>query len=452
MTTLPLVSHTAPDSIIAWRANGAVTLTQFLTEVYQLAALLPAGNHVLNMCSDRYRFSVSLAAAIITGKISLLPPTHTAEVVRKITEFAPDVFCLTDSDQATIGIPSLRYPLMAASGSSDPAQKFVIPKIEGKQCIAIVFTSGSSGIPQPHPKNWAALVSSVQAEASRLGLLNPERPYTLIGTVPPQHMYGFESTVLMAWLSANAFSYAQPFYPADICQALATVPTPRVLVSSPVHLRVLLDADLALPEMALVVSATAPLSVQLAWDIEARCHAPLMEIYGSTETGLIATRSPTQTTEWQLLPGIKLITQADDILASGGHIESPTTMSDLIESVTDKHFLLHGRAADMINIAGKRHSLASLDHFLNTIPGVVDGAFFMPDESSDEHVTRLAACVVAPGMDALRLLALLRNHIDPVFLPRPLVFLEALPRNHTGKLTRAALQALFKTHSAQRSA
>ena len=71
----------------------------------------------------------------------------------------------------------------------------------------------------------------------------------MIGTVPPQHMYGFESTVLMAWHSGNAFSHAQPFYPADICQALAAVPTPRVLVSSPVHLRALLDAGLALPEI-----------------------------------------------------------------------------------------------------------------------------------------------------------------------------------------------------------
>jgi len=31
-----------------------------------------------------------------------------------------------------------------------------------------------------------------------------------------------------------------------------------------------------------------------------------------------------------------------------------------------------------------------------------------------------------------------------VFLPRPLLFVDALPRNSTGKLPRAALQALFQ--------
>jgi acyl-coenzyme A synthetase/AMP-(fatty) acid ligase len=447
MSLLPLVSHASPDSIIARRADGAVTLRQFLTEVRQLVALLPAGSHLLNMCSDRYRFSVGLAAAIVAGKVSLLPSTPTVEVVRQIKAFAPDVFCLTDSDHCSVDLPQLRYPVMAVS----QADAIAIPQIDSKQRIAVVFTSGSAGTPQPHPKTWGALVSCVQAEALHLGLLH-NTPCTIIGTVPPQHMYGFESTVLMAWHSGNALSHAQPFYPADICEALAAVPTPRVLVSSPVHLRALLDAGLALPEIARVVCATAPLSAQLAQEVEAHCHAPLMEIYGSTETGQIASRRPTQTAEWQLFPGIKLIVEGDCVRACGGHIETSIAMNDIIEPVTDAHFLLHGRIADLVNIAGKRHSLASLNHLLNTIPGVVDGAFYMPDETGDAHVTRLAACVVAPGLDAPHLLAALREHIDPVFLPRPLLFVDALPRNRTGKLPRAALQALFQTLSARRSA
>ena len=447
MPLLPLVSHTSLDSIIAWRAEGAVPLHQFLAEVRQLVAVLPSGGHLLNMCSDRYRFSVGLAAAIVAGKISLLPSTHTLETVRQIKLFAPDVFCLTDSDVCTVDLPQLRYPVMTASA----ADAWVIPQIESSQRIAVVFTSGSTGTPQPHPKTWGALVSSVQAEAWRLGLMG-DRRCTLVGTVPPQHMYGFESTVLMAWHSGNALSHTQPFYPADICQALAAVPTPRVLVSSPVHLRALLEAGLALPELERVVSATAPLSAQLAQQVEAGCKAPLMEIYGSTETGLIATRRPAQTAEWHLLPGITLAVEGDSVRACGGHIETLTSLSDIIESLNDTHFLLHGRIADLINIAGKRHSLASLNHLLTTLPGVVDGAFYMPDDTGHPHMTRLAACVVAPGLDAPQLLATLREYIDPVFLPRPLLLMDALPRNGTGKLPRAALQALFQARAARPSA
>ncbi len=326
MSSLPLVSHASPESLIAWRADGPVTRRQFLAEVSQLAALFPAGNHLLNMCNDRYRFSVGLAAAIVTGKISLLPSTHTPGVVRQIRDFAADVFCLTDSDACTVDLPQLRYPVLGIS----QAGALAVPQIDSLQGIAIVFTSGSTGAPQPHAKTWGSLVSSVRAEALRLALPH-DTPCTVIGTVPPQHMYGFESTVLMPWQNSHALSHAQPFYPADICQALAAVPTPRVLVSSPVHLRALLDAGLALPEITRVLCATAPLSTQLALEIEARCDALLMEIYGSTETGQIASRRPAQTAEWQLFPGIKFVVEGNRVRACGGHIETSVAMSDMIE-------------------------------------------------------------------------------------------------------------------------
>ena len=105
MSFLPLDSHDSQDSIVAWRTDGPVTLCQFLAEVHRLAGLFPAGKHLLNMCGDRYHFSVGLAAAILTGKVSLLPSTHTPGVVRQIKDFAPDVFCLTDSVACAVDLP-----------------------------------------------------------------------------------------------------------------------------------------------------------------------------------------------------------------------------------------------------------------------------------------------------------------------------------------------------------
>ena len=446
MSTLPLVTHATAEHIVAWRSDGAVTRQQFLAEVLQLVTLLPTGGHMLNMCSDRYRFSVGLAAAIIAGKISLLPSTHTPETIRQMQAFAADVFCLTDSDHCDIALPLINYP----KHFSPPLTDTPVPPIPAMQSIAVVFTSGSTGVPQPHPKTWGALVASVQAEATRLDWA-AGMPCNLLGTVPPQHMYGFESTVLIAWQSGHALSHVQPFYPADICSALAALPMPRVLISSPMHLRALLDAELPIPELAGVLSATAPLDRALAQQIETRCQAPLMEIYGSTETGLIATRRPALTPNWHLLPGIYWAIEGDRLRACGGHIETQTAMSDKIEPLDETHFLLHGRLADMINIAGKRHSLASLNQLLTSLPGVIDGVFFMPDDAGAQ-VTRLAAAVVAPELDASGLLAALREHLDPVFLPRPLLFVDALPRNATGKLPRAALQALFAQPEARKTA
>jgi acyl-coenzyme A synthetase/AMP-(fatty) acid ligase len=109
--------------------------------------------------------------------------------------------------------------------------------------------------------------------------------------------------------------------------------------------------------------------------------------------------------------------------------------------VDRQHFILHGRTADLVNIAGKRTSLAHLDLQLNTIDGVKDGAFLMPDEDS-ERVVRPMAFAVAPGRTAREILAALQQRIDPAFLPRPLHLVEALPRNATGKVPREALLAL----------
>jgi len=439
MAAYPLLSHTSLSDTVAWRGNTPVPVAQFLRDAAYLAERLPAGRHVLNVCRDRYRFAVGLAAAMMTGKVSLLPPTHTPETVQQLQRYAADVFCLHDSEQCDIALPQLLYPAIPAAFPPETR----IPQIDADQVVAIVFTSGSTGMPMPHPKTWGGLVRNVRAQAEQLGLM-PGVCHAIVGTVPPQHMYGFESTVLLPLQSANALCSAQPFYPANICETLEAVTMPRLLVSTPLHLRMLLEAGLPLPRVEMVLSATAMLSPQLAQTVESGFDAPLLEIYGCTETGQIATRRTTQMLEWCLFPNVQLVAREDGVWAEGGHVERPVALNDKIELAGAGRFLLHGRLQDLINIAGKRCSLAHLNIQLTAIPGVVDGAFYMPDEVSHDHVTRLAACVVAPGMDAKTLLNALRERIDPVFLPRPLLFVDALPRNSTGKLPREALKNLIE--------
>ena len=445
MLTFPLVSHAHLTDVVATRSFSAahrqnVTVARFVADVAQLVAVLPAGDHVLNACTDRYHFAVGLAAAMVARKTSLLPSTHTPEMVRQMQVFAPDVFCLSDG-ACTIDLPQFVYPVAWAHGDMPVT---AVPQIPADQTVAFVFTSGSTGLPVPHRKTWGALVRNVRAEAERLGLVRRpgEAVHSIVGTVPPQHMYGFESTVLLALQSGAVISADHPFYPADICSALAQVDRPRVLVTTPVHLRALLDAGLEIPALDLVVSATAPLSPQLAQAAEAALHMPLLEIYGSTETGQVATRRTAQGAQWQLFPGVELTIQDGSAWVSGGHVEQPVPMGDVLEPLSATHFLLHGRIADLVNIAGKRSSLAYLNHLLNAIAGVQDGAFYMPEERDLEGVTRLMAFVVAPGWTQAALFTALRERIDPIFLPRPLLMLDQLPRNSTGKLPREALQAL----------
>src|SRR6185437_10376233 len=152
-------------------------------------------------------------------------------------------------------------------------------------------------------------------------------------------------------------------------------------------------------------------------EVESRFGTRLLEIYGSTETGQIATRRTAQTVEWQLWPGVTLSVREDgQAWAQGGHVEQPTLMCDVLELTADDRFLLHGRTADLVNIAGKRSSLSYLNHQLSCIPGVIDGTFFFPDgpHASSTGVTRVAAFVVAPPLEPAALIDELRRRVDPV--------------------------------------
>ncbi len=442
MSTAPLLTHDNPAAIVAWRPDGPVSVAAYLADATALAEQLPATGYLLNLCHDRYHFAVGFAAGLLRGMTSLQPSSQSTTTFRRLQAGYPDLVCLCDGSTDTQDLPRFDFPARdLLAGRRKQTADICVPAIPFDHLAAILFTSGSTGLPQAQRKTWGKLAANGRAEAVALGLL--DRPHTIVGTVPVQHSYGFESTFLLALHGACSFWAGKPFFPQDIAGALAAVPQPRLLVSTPFHLSTLLAAGIELPPLDLLLSATAPLSATLANEAEARTGAPLLEIYGSTESGQLASRRTTDGAAWTLLSDVRLEQAADETVACDGHVEGRVPLGDRIELLPDGRFLLHGRHADLINIAGKRTSLAYLNHQLCAIPGVVDGTFFLPDDQVADGVTRLSAFVVAPGLTARQLGIALRQRIDAIFLPRPLVLVDGLPRNSTGKLPRAELQALY---------
>ncbi len=445
MDRLPLLSHPQPDSIVAWRGGRPVGRDTFLAHARLLADAFPPGRHYLALCGDRYHFAVALAAGLISGRSGLMPSTFNAAVARQLADFAADAFVVTDGEDLPEGLPSLRFPELPDA----PPGPQPVPRVAADHTAAWVFTSGSTGTPVPHRKRWGKLVQNVQNECSELGLA-PGSGFAILGTVPPQHMYGFETTVLMPLLCGGAIVAERPFFPPEVVATLAALPRPRLLVTTPFHLRNVLNAEASPPAAELLVCATAPLETELARLAEERFGCPLLEIYGSTETSQLATRRTIAGTPWRLFPGVVLAQRDGACWASGGHVEQPMPLADIIEIHDPRHFTLAGRNADLVNVAGKRSSIGYLNRQLLAVEGVLDGAFFLPERDA-QAIERPAALAVAPGMSAHQVLDGLRALIDPVFLPRPLILLEALPRNATGKLPRDACQSLYRQHLAERS-
>lgn len=448
MNTLPLLPGSRVTQAIAYRNQRPLNQAEFLRDILALAARLPQTGHVFNLCKDRYWFSVALFAAISRGVVSLLQNSTAPENMAALFADYPDAICL--GEQATPMLMQIPYIVVPHADLPISDTPLDIPRIPRTQQIARIFTSGSTGKPQAHSMTFWRMHKCAMAEAERMWEV-AGGPCSVLGTVSPQHMFGLEATVLLPIFGGGQFSARQPFFPADVASALAELPEPRLLVSTPFHLRKLMDAQITLPRVSAVLSATAPLSLELAKEVEAQLNAPMIEIYGSTETGALATRRPTQGTEWETYCGIALHPDQDQTRAHAAHFDTPQTLNDVVELLSPTRFRLLGRNSDMINIVGKRNSLAFLNQLLLSLPGVEDGVFCMHESESADEAPRLVAFVVAPSLTVAAIRANLLQHVDPVFLPRPLVFLTTLPRDANGKLAASALAELRAKHLATRT-
>jgi len=430
-----LLADVSPQRAIAWRGRRVVTVGQFLADVSALAAQLPVAQAAVNLCDDRYAFLVAFAALLARGQTNLLPPSRAAHAIDETLAAHPDSYTLGDADLDPVPPGYLRFSVNAEEALAAP-----VMLIAETALAAIGYTSGSTGVPRANPKQWDKLAISTGHNDALLRML-AGGDYHVVATVPPQHMYGLEFSVLLPLFGHASVCASKPFFAADIAASLQQLPEPRILVTTPVHLRALLDSRHPLPRISGIVSATAPLSRELALAAEARYGAPVQEVFGSTETCVIAHRRTAQEDAWTPYPGVILHPQPDGTRIEAPQLAQPVVLADIVELLADGCYRLRGRNTDLLEIAGKRASLGDLTHKLLAVPGVHDGVVFQMDDTDSMGVRRIAALVVAPDLDTGAILDALRHDIDPVFLPRPLKLVDALPRSETGKLPRAALLA-----------
>lgn len=433
---LPLLADADLRRALIFDRGQTIDAARFIAQAQALAARLPPGSHAVNLCEDRYEFLVAFCAVILAGQTNLLPASRAPQAIADVLHAYPTSYALGDRGHAA---QARHFELPALAGLGiDSARD--MPAIAGNHVVAIGFTSGSTGAPKANTKTWASVCASSAMNAAVLGA--DAATLNLVATVPAQHMYGLEMSVLLPLRSRAAIHSGQPFFPADIGLALAATAAPRVLVTTPIHLRALLREGTALPPMHAIVTATAPLEKELAAEAERQFAAPVIELFGSTETCVIAHRRTVQDEPWRLYSGVELHPQPDGTLVQATHFAAPTLLQDIVELLPSRQFVLRGRNSDLLEIAGKRASLGDLNRRLLAIAGVDDGVVFALDAEGGS-VCRLAALVVAPTLLETEILAALRAAVDPVFLPRPLRLVSALPRNATGKLPRdALLQAL----------
>jgi len=299
--------------------KGVISTATFLSHVKALAAKLPEKKHIINLCGNRYLFLVSVCAAVLRKQINLLPPNKNIATQERLAQRYQNAYVLHDGIDVHKDLEQLNLSEINILGYQfdEQLELDAIEQIPLEQLAIISFTSGSTGDSKPNLKTWQTLISSTKIN----------RQYMLSDLKTSYHIL---------------------------------LPAPIALVTTPVHLRALVESDLDFPKADIILCATSPLTQDLARRAEQKFQAELREVYGCSEVGSMALRKTGTETKWLKFNGIQFSSNQGKTIASTEYLPAEIELNDRIVLDENNRFELLGRSDDMVDIAGKRGSLTEI--------------------------------------------------------------------------------------------
>ena len=204
------------DGVFLWRNGAPLTRAQFLGEAAGSRRQFPPGEYLLNLCEQRETFLLAFAASILARRTQLMPAARGEAALAELAAAHPDNLRVTDEDIR-------RWRAAPARPASPPPD--LVPRPRG---------SGAGGIHLRQHRTRAAPLQALACAGPTHDSIPPpcaarsvcpeHVPVSIVGTVPPHHIYGIEFTVLLP-LFANMTVHAErPLFPADVAAALSQPP------------------------------------------------------------------------------------------------------------------------------------------------------------------------------------------------------------------------------------
>lgn len=434
----------SPQRLVAEQGEQSSTLADLQQAVRRLVAFLQ--NHQAERWAiatqDSYHFLVALLALLHSRKAVVIPGNTLSAPLNELKQHYDAVLSdlAPELDKAVHDLPSLL---------ACPTEGQLLTIREDASLS--LFTSGSTGSPQQIVRQ----VKSMDREAALLAPLfsGDQTIDKVLGTVSHQHLYGL---TFRLWLP---MSLGIPFHPRmqPYQEELGAALSERaLLITSPAFIK-RVDTTLTPLRCAAMVSAGGKLAWEDAQRMQDWSERTITEIYGSTETGVLAwRRRENEQQGWTALDGVRFEASGETLSyrAYSPLIESPQgqLLSDELDFRPDGSFHIKGRRGRVVKIEEKRIALDDVEQRLRSLAQIEEAAVILLE--SPRRLRLGAVVVLSPqglaekaelsiGRFTSTLRQALQGKLEPVAIPKHWRFVTELPLNSVGKLSISDLEACF---------
>ncbi|WP_373085005.1 AMP-binding protein [Sneathiella sp.] len=432
------------DLIVAISKGKTLNFAQFRTDVADTATRVQAEGveAVVLATTSSYFYCVGLLGAFQSGCRVIVPPNSLPGMLNHFVTAA----CPLLSDNSA-DVREHQLLLRHSSGVT-----FEFTELNPEDCHLDFYTSGSSGDPKRVAKSLCQIENELAVLHTAWGDQLDSAP--TLGTVTHQHIFGQIFKTLLPLCEGRLF-FPETF---EIWEdMLAVAPPGSCFVSSPAHLSRIppFDPLLAEQQPKIIFSAGGPLGMEASHHA-ATIFGPLTtEIYGSTETGAVASRQQdTREKAFRPLDGMETrVDAAGRLSVKSSYTDNADWFetNDIAERFDNGSFLLTARANQFIKIEGKRVSLAEVEKYLCGSELVRDAVTLVLKDARGS----LGAVVeltekgwqqhgeIGAFRLSRRLRQQLQSNLENAAMPRRWRFVERLPVNTQGKRLQQDLHQLF---------
>ncbi|MDH3700373.1 MAG: non-ribosomal peptide synthetase [Alphaproteobacteria bacterium] len=346
--------------------------------------------------------------------------------------------------------------------------------------VAVVLsTSGTTSASKLVPVKHHQMIARGEDTAARFGLRQTDR---VLNMMPMFHIGGLGAGLHYLLFSGAATIPVPRLDVPTIFDYLAEFQPTFLMGTYTIYHAISAQADRfeetiasASPHIRVIRSGTGRLETRIGRALETLFDAPVIQAYGSSETGFMAAEplppkarkagsvGLTAGTEVRILDdtGARLgPDQRGEVVVRGPMIfdgyddaseANRTAFSkgwfrtgDQGYFDSDGYLFLTGRLKEMINRGGQKITPNEIDDALLAHPGVQAAAAFpVPHSTLGEEIA--AAVVLEPGVALAEetLSRFLRGRLATFKVPRRLLFVDEIPKGPTGKVQRYKLAAAF---------